>query len=78
MRPTTKRPTSQSPKFTPVPTSMKRVSIPMPVDVDLSCMEWQPAPEPELPVAVAFFRRAVTEPLTERLSGTLSNDGGAL
>jgi hypothetical protein len=36
--------------------------------------EWTPAPEPES-VAVSVFRMAVTEPLAERLSGTLANGG---
>jgi hypothetical protein len=74
MRPTTKRPTSQSP-FIPVPEEMKHVSVPMPFDVDLSCMEWTPMPEPASAV-VSAFRTAATEPLGERLQGILAVEGG--
>jgi hypothetical protein len=61
---------------TSVPKSLIRVGVVLPVGCNLCDMEWTPAPEPES-AAVSVFRMAVTEPLAERLHGTLSNDGSA-
>jgi hypothetical protein len=82
MNPRTKRVNSganspQQQQFESVPKSLVKVGLVLPVGCNICDMEWT-APEPELPVAVSAFRTAVTEPFVERLSGTLSNDGGAL
>ena len=61
-------------QFTSVPKSLIRVGVVLPVGCNLCDMEWSTAPEPESDV-VSVFRTAVTTPLTERLNGTLSNDG---
>jgi hypothetical protein len=80
MHPRTKRVNSDanSPQqqFTSVPKSLIRVGVVLPVGCNLCDMDWTPAPEPLSP-ALSAFRKAVTEPLVERLSGSLTN-GGAL
>jgi hypothetical protein len=62
-------------QFTSVPKSLIKVGLVLPVGCNLADMDW--TPEPELSEALSAFRTAVTPPLGERLSGTLTN-GGAL
>lgn len=64
-------------KSNPAVPAVLRAHLHLPGVGSLLNYDWQPAPEPES-AAVAAFRTAVTTPLTERLNGTLSNDGGAL
>jgi len=83
MNPRTKRvnPGAKIPQqqFTSVPKSLIRVGVVLPVGCNICDMEWATT-EPEaienLPATVASFRRAVVEPLAERLQGTLIIDGG--
>lgn len=66
-------------QFTSVPKSLIRVGVVLPVGCNLCDMEWT-TPEPEqvqeLPEAVASFRRAVVEPLSELMHGTHAVEGG--